>query len=115
LATQDEVEQFLRNFKVKLNVFGVTYVGREKNAQTLLDMEWVSSKRTDVLKELEVTDYCEGPLDETMHGAGNMWVFGKEISGTEFYIKIAMGRTNNNTICISFHTSEQPLNYPFKV
>lgn len=114
LATRDEVEQFLNKFKVKLSVFGVVYVGRVKNTQTLLDLEWVPSKRTEILKELEVSDYSEGPLDETMHGTGNMWVFGKMISGVELYIKIAMGKTNQNTICVSFHKAEHPINYPFK-
>lgn len=114
MTTKDDVEQFLKYFKVKLNVFGVIYVGRDKNAQALLDIELVPSKRTELLNQLETVDYSEGPLDETMHGSGNMWVFGKEISGNEFYIKIAMGRTNDKTICISFHKAEQPLNYPFK-
>jgi len=30
------------------------------------------------------------------------------------YIKISMGKENSQTICISFHPSEYPMNYPFK-
>ena len=114
MTEQSDVEQFLNQFKIKLKVFDVVYVGRGKNAQALLDMEWVPAARTKILENLETDDYSEGPLEETIHGAGNMWVFGKKISGSEIYIKIAMGQQNNSVICISFHKAEQPLKYPFK-
>jgi hypothetical protein len=32
VASQDDVKQFLRKLKVKLKVFGVVYIGRDKNA-----------------------------------------------------------------------------------
>jgi len=43
-----------------------------------------------------------------------MWVFGFDHEGTEIYIKISMGRLNQEVICISFHESEFKMNYPFK-
>jgi hypothetical protein len=109
VAEKSDVEQFLNQFRVKLKVFDVAYIGRDKNAQALLDMELVPAARTKILENLESEDYCEGPLEETMHGTGNMWVFGKEVSGNEIYIKIAMGQSNKSVICISFHPVEHPL------
>ncbi len=109
-----DTEQFLNQFKVKLRAFHVVYIGRDKNAQALLDMELVPVARTKILENLETEDYCEGPLEETIHGAGNMWVFGKEVEGNEIYIKISMGQPNNSVICISFHLAEHSLEYPFK-
>lgn len=114
MAKKSDVEQFLNQFKVKLKVFDVVYIGRDKNSQALLDMEWVPAARTKVLENLEAEDYCEGPLEETFHGSESMWVFGKEVSGNEIYIKIAMGQQNNSVICISFHEAEYSLDYPFK-
>jgi len=114
VTKQSDVEQFLNQFKVKLKVFDVVYIGRDKNAQALLDVELVPAARTKILENLEAEDYCEGPLEETFHGAGKMWVFGKEVSGIEIYIKVAMGQHNNRVICISFHPAEHPLGYPFK-
>lgn len=114
MAKKSDVEQFLKQFKVKLKVFDVVYIGRNKNTQALLDMEWVPATRTKVLENLEAEDYCEGPLEETFHGSGNMWVFGRIVSGTEIYIKVAMGQQNNSVICISFHEAEHSLDYPFK-
>ncbi|MEX2600735.1 MAG: hypothetical protein WD355_03745 [Balneolaceae bacterium] len=114
MTARKDVEKFLKRFKSKLKVFDVVFVGRAKNTQTLLDLELVPASRTKLLEQLEVNDYCEGPLEETMHGVGSMWVFGKEVSGTEIYIKVAMGQTGNSVICISFHRAEQTLRYPFQ-
>ena len=114
MTKQRDVEQFLNQFKIKLKVFDVVYIGRDKNAQALLDVEMVPAARTKILEKLEAEDYSEGPLEATMHGAGDMWVFGKEVSGKEIYIKIAMGQSGNSVICISFHKAEHPLEYPFK-
>ena len=41
-------------------------------------------------------------------------VFGKDVKGREVYIKITLGYQNGQTICISFHIAEHPMNYPFK-
>lgn len=43
-----------------------------------------------------------------------MWVFGKEVSGRDVYIKISMGITNSYAVCISFHIAEYPIEYKFK-
>ena len=43
-----------------------------------------------------------------------MWVFGKDVKGREVHIKIMISNLNGQTICISFHLAEYPLNYPFK-
>lgn len=72
MAKKSDVEQFLKQFKVKLKVFDVVYIGRDKNTLALLDMEWVPTARTKILENLETDDYCEGPLEETIHGVGNM-------------------------------------------
>ena len=41
-------------------------------------------------------------------------VFGKDVKGREVYIKITLGYQNGQTICISFHIAEHPMQYPFK-
>ena len=115
MSKKSEVERFLKDFRVKLKVFDVVYIDREKNTQTLLDLELVPSKRKEALEQLTVEDYSEGPLEETMHGGSNVWVFGKKISGREIYIKVAMGQPSRSVICVSFHIAENPLRYPFGI
>lgn len=87
MATADEVQHFLKTFKAKLKVYDVIYIdSRQKNTQALLDLELLPHERTNILEELEVADYCEGPLKETQYGGSKMWVFGKSVKNTEVYI-----------------------------
>jgi len=110
-----DIERFLKQFKAKLKVFDVVYINREKNTQALLELEITPAERRRVLENIELRDYSDGPLEETMHdGLSNMWVFGKLVKGTEVYIKITIGTENRPVICVSFHPAEHPLTYPFK-
>lgn len=113
-TTKDDVKSFLDNLRLKIDVFGIVYLGRNKNLQTLLDLDILPSSRTKIIKELKVEDYSEGPLAENMNGWQDMWIFGKQIKGTEVYIKVTMGNENNKSICISFHIAEHKMLYPFK-
>lgn len=115
MATRYEVEQFLTQFKVKLDIFGVFFLdGREKNSQALLDLNITRLERLEVVRSIVVEDYSEGPIRDQLNSFNEMWVFGKDINRQEVYIKIAMGAPNTNTICISFHKAEHPMRYPLK-
>ncbi len=114
-TTRKEVERFLKDFKTKTGIFQIIFLDdRGKNAQALLDLEISPIVRKDIINELKIEDYSEGPLEEKMRGLLPMWVFGKMVKKQEVYIKISMGVVNSNTICISFHPAEHPINYPFK-
>ena len=115
MAKEQEVERFLREFKEKLKVWDVIFRNdRSKNAQALLDLELRPIDRNKILENLKPTDYSEGPLEETLYGGSDMWVFGKLVKLQEIYIKITMGFLGKSVICISFHISEHQMNYPFK-
>lgn len=115
MATHNEVELFLNQFKVKLEVFGVFFLdGREKNYQALLDLNISRFERLEIVKSIQVEDYSEGPIQDLLNNYGEMWVFGKDVDGQEVYIKITMGKPNLKAICISFHKAEYPMNYPLK-
>ena len=114
MATRSEVEQFLSKFKVKLEIFGIFFLDRDKNVNSLTDLGITRLERLAVVKSIEVDDYSEGPILDQLSGFGEMWVFGKDVKGKEVYIKITLGHPNTNTIVISFHTAEHPMNYPLK-
>ncbi len=115
MTDKNNVKQFLDEFKIKLNVWGIYYRDeRGKNMQTLLDLDIRPDDRTEIIKTLKPIDYSEGPLEDLLHGKTEMWVFGKIVNGTEVYIKITPGNKDNKVICISFHIAERPMNYPFK-
>ncbi|WP_421805748.1 hypothetical protein [Flagellimonas sp.] len=115
MATKKEVETFLREFKTKLDLWEVLYRDdRGKNLQALVDLELRPSERKVYLKDLVPTDYSQGPLQEKLYAGADMWVFGKIIKNKEVYIKITLGAFNSSVVCISFHISEYPMNYPLK-
>lgn len=115
MATSEGVHSFLQDFKVKLGIWGVVFRDdRGKNAQALLSLEITPVYREKILKELQVTDYYEGPKKENLYGGADMWVFGKKIKGQDVYIKITLGFSGAQVICISFHVAEHPMDYPLK-
>ena len=104
MATENEVNEFLQIFKLKLDLWGVIFRDdRSKNAQSLLSLDITPVYREKVLKELGFNDYHQGPVPDTLNGASDMWVFKKIIKGQEVYIKITLGITGRSVICISFH------------
>ncbi len=111
-----EVEIFLDNFKVKMGIWNLVLLSaRQKNTQTLADLEISFNDVRSILASLEATEYSEGPLSDHMLGGAEMWVFGRIVKSREVYIKITLGRTNNPVICISFHFAEYPMKYPLRV
>ena len=109
MATKEEVELFLSKFIQKVKGFGIVFRDdRGKNMQTLLELEITPKYREDVIMNLDSEDYVEGPIEDTLNKKGEMWVFGKEVSGRDIYIK------NSSAICISFHIAEYRITYKFK-
>jgi hypothetical protein len=81
MATKQEVENFLKEFKGKMKIWDVLFRSdRDSNIQALADLDIRPIDRKKVLEKLKSTDYSEGPLEETLHGGSNMWVFGKDIN-----------------------------------
>jgi len=115
MITKEEVEAFLSQFHTKMKIYGILYRDdRGKNQKALEELEIVPSYRKVVIESLEVEDYVQGPVIDKLNRLGEMWVFGKDVKGREIYIKIMLGGINCQTICISFHIAEQPLQYVFK-
>lgn len=115
MATREEVETFLCRFYQKVKVFGIVFRDdRGKNAATLAELDITPRYRENVVLNLTVDDYIEGPVEDILNRCGEMWVFGKDVKGREVYIKISLGRENAYTICISFHIAERKLKYLFK-
>lgn len=115
MIRKENVERFLHLFHQKIKVFGIIFRDdRGKNMKALLELEISPKDREDILKKLYAEDYIDGPVADTLHQLGDMWIFGKKVKGKEVYIKISMGVVGTSTICISFHVAEHQLQYQFK-
>lgn len=97
-----------------MDFFDIVFVDRTKNRQTILELGITVSDQKAIIQSIAVDDFSEGPVKAAVKEWGELWVFGKDVSGREVYIKLSMGGLNQSTICVSFHISEHPINYPFK-
>lgn len=81
MTTRGEVERFLGQFKIKLEVFDILFLdGREKNSQALLDLGISRLERLEVVKSIRANDYSEGPIVDDLNNFREMWVFGKDVN-----------------------------------
>ena len=117
---QDELRGHILNFlkDVKDLIYrGNLYVKpHHKNRQTLIDLGLNYRQREDILLSLALSNYSSGPTPDE-YKTGHYWVFGKHIEKTEIYIKLKIvtyNYDNEQAVCLSFHTAEYPLNYPFR-
>lgn len=112
IKTREEVEAFLGQFFPKFSMYGIYFLDRQKNTGTLEQLSMTTTIREEIVRGLVAEDYVE--TIENTQTWGEMWVFGKDYSGTELYIKISLGQPEDKTICISFHTSKYPIEFAFK-
>lgn len=111
IKTKQEVEQFLNQFNIKFDVWGIFYLNRDKNNDALKALGITAKARDEIVRQLKSDDYVETLQADFFN---EMWVFGRDVDGSELYIKIALGQPNSNTICISFHVAEHPIKYVYK-
>jgi len=111
-----EVIRFLRDFKALMQEGRYSIKKHYKNLQTLIDLGITYRMRDETLLALKVCDYSSGPNNDE-YGKADYWIFGKVIDNVEIYIKLQIftySDGNERAVCISFHTAEYALGYPFK-
>ncbi|TKK65432.1 toxin [Ilyomonas limi] len=115
MAAKEEVEAFLRQLRDKIRFFDVAYRPRDKNTNTLAELDILPFERTEYLKNLTVEDYYDGPKNDTYDFTKpDYYEFGVSIKGIEVYIKVSLGLPNKRVDCMSFHKAERPITYPYK-
>jgi hypothetical protein len=71
-SDRNSVSKFLESFKVKKNLYGILILKRDKNRQTMLDLELTGVAIEKIIDQLIVEDYSEGPLKEDWYGSEEM-------------------------------------------
>jgi hypothetical protein len=111
-ATPIQVKRFLREFKMAAGKGnGICYGQREKNWNTLVNLNMTTSMRNDCVLGLTWRNYCQSPMDDNGSESGDVWVFGVKEGKHEIYIKLKFA--NSIPVCISFHCAEHHMIYPF--
>ena len=91
IETKEIVQAFLNSFLPKFDVWGIFFIDRKKNDEAMAALGITPAQREDIIREIKTEDYIETIVDEVSFG--DMWVFGKDFSGEELYIKISLGPT----------------------
>jgi hypothetical protein len=113
-ALQD-VEDLLGEIKERIVSDGLLYMNKlAKNAQTLADLGITSQRQREIIDSIVPEDYCGGPDPDEKYPWKFVAVFGKDIGGTELYIKFSVGMTGTPVVCLSFHEADYPMPYQFK-
>jgi len=111
-----QIAEFLKEFKkIATSGRGLDIIPRRENIAALAELGLTKKNQKDEIMGLTVSDYCQGP-ERDKDRPGEIWVFGKQISGKEVYIKLKIAQAGKEKIakCISFHPSIFPLCFPFR-
>jgi hypothetical protein len=111
-----EIRDFLLEFKrIVTTGRGLDIVNRRENIEALAKLGVTKKNLRDEIMTLSVENYCEGP-EPDRDRPGDIWVFGKQVGTEEIYIKLKIAQVGKEKIakCISFHTANFPLCYPFR-
>lgn len=67
-SKEAQVHRFLKDFKFKMSIWDVLFRDdRGKNTLTLSELELRPIERKKVLENLEIPDYSEGPVEDTLY------------------------------------------------
>jgi len=112
IASREEVEEFLLMLRLRLAEDRWSLIDREKNLESISDLNMLLSDIPGVLRKLSVEDYAYGPLDDDRGRSMQWWVFGPQVGRNTLYVKVAIHQ--GRLLCMSFHRSQFPLPYPYK-
>ena len=111
--TIDDVKSFLNSMNVKIDIYGMVFAERQRCQETMRMLGINEIVAKSIIKTLDATDFSKY-FDDTTQWGCDLWAFGKDINGEEIYIKIGLGLPNRQTVCVSFHRADFPIQYPFK-
>lgn len=108
MIDQNEIELFLMALKVKINIFSIVFRPREKNLQTLADLDMSPMHRLAYIKNLTAENCFSGPNKDTHDPLKpDYFEFGIEINSQQVYIKLSIGLPNKPIDCMSFHIAQR--------
>ncbi len=114
MATREQVRLFLHLIKMTAAVRFV-FRDRTENLRTLALLGITREHAESLVLGLTPEDYSSGPSADHNHPGLDVWVFGLRVGSIEVYVKVqAIVNPPVGCVCISFHKSERPMDYPLR-
>ena len=120
MATRQEVNEFLSDFKAALTLGHTRWPKRSaKGKEHLAGLGITRDRAMAYLQGLKTEDYSEGPSPDDFEPASDVWTFGAMVDKTEAYIKVTLRpdprkRTVTHAVIWSFHAAEYRIKYPLR-
>ncbi|MEW6447225.1 MAG: hypothetical protein AB1426_03925 [Bacillota bacterium] len=117
VVAHDQVVLFLVEFKRLVWAGGFCLVRRRENLEAIARLGWSEDALTEFLCSLTPDNYVGGPEGDRDVPGEDLWFFGAEIEGCEFYIKLKirrLGEEKGQALCLSFHPAQKGLVYPHR-
>ena len=119
MGRREDVQSILLSLKTCLMLERFTVMDRPKNRQALIDLGLRPRERREELLALVPEDYVGGPEPDDTDDTKEVWEFGKNVGGTDVYIKFRIVEDPRNkklhwATIWSFHRAEHPMKYPLK-
>lgn len=89
MSSKADVESFLTDLKQKIKVFDLIIVERDKNMQTLAELEMKQSDCKKIIDSLCVENYYRGPKKDSEF-TGEYWEFGIDVKDKDVYKRSIM-------------------------
>ena len=103
-ATRDEINDFLKRFKAKVDEQGnLPMIPRRENLSTLAMLGISRSDVKPTILAFTETDYRSGPEQDHNSTPGEIWTFETDYNGRDIYVKLKLDDTTAK--CLSFHQS----------
>lgn len=112
----EDVREFLLALKIALSRRTLSFVERLKNLDDMAELGILPSDISGIIKNLKVSDYWDGPLQDDKGREKTWWVFGPQYEGETLYVKVCIvtNASGKQVVeCLSLHKATSIQAYPF--
>lgn len=116
---EEQVAAFLQQFKSLVSEERFNLVRTKKFIETVANhhLDPASDPRQ-VILDLTVRDYFNGPADDRDRQGEKLWEFGPDLDlgnhSLKLYVKLKIDAANNYAVCFGFHEAERSITYPYR-
>jgi hypothetical protein len=111
LPSKTLIKDFLTEFKEIAQEHGIDVIPTEKNRRETSMLGLLPNERSNIIMDLRLENYSEGPLRDDDGSPGDIYIFGSEYQRQLIYIKL---KIDGLAKCLSFHRAEKPMSFPFR-
>ncbi|MGD9679106.1 MAG: type II toxin-antitoxin system MqsR family toxin [Vulcanibacillus sp.] len=100
-----DVEDFLKDFKLFMDIKGITFEQKEKLEECMGALTLSLDNVKDIIRRLSYSNYVKGPEQDRNYPEHFIFIFYDDVNNTQIYIKLS-DSFDGRAKCISFHVAK---------